>query len=100
LSLHPDIAAVLAGEKRWALVHADNAEVLPRLPDKAVAHVITDPPYSEWVHAQHMVGGGARRNGAARYKDLGFDHLTAECADGVARHVGRLVTLFPVAPHE
>lgn len=41
---------VLEGRERWALECADNAEVLPTLPDKSVAHVITDPPYEAEAH--------------------------------------------------
>ena len=40
-------ASVLSGETRWCLVHADNAAVLPTLPDMSVAHVVTDPPYTQ-----------------------------------------------------
>lgn len=45
--MRPEIAAVLAGESRWTVIHADNAEVLPTLGEKSVAHVITDPPYTQ-----------------------------------------------------
>ena len=44
--MSPEIAAVLAGESRWCVLRADNADVLPTLPPKSVAHVITDPPYT------------------------------------------------------
>lgn len=50
-----EISAVLAGESRWTVIHADNSEVLPALSEKSVAHVITDPPYEAEAHA------GARR---------------------------------------
>ena len=36
---------VIEGRARWCVVEGDNAEVLPTLPEKSVAHVITDPPY-------------------------------------------------------
>lgn len=32
------------------MVHADNRDVLPTLPAKSVAHVITDPPYEAEAH--------------------------------------------------
>jgi site-specific DNA-methyltransferase (adenine-specific) len=48
--LPADIAAVLAGEKRWAVVCADCLDVLPLLPDRSVQHTITDPPYEAEVH--------------------------------------------------
>lgn len=41
------IASVLDGSAKWCVLHADNAEVLPALGDKAVTHVITDPPYTD-----------------------------------------------------
>lgn len=56
-----DIEAVLSGEKRWALIHADNAGVLPTLANKSVAHVITDPPYEAQAHTkQRRVKDGVR----------------------------------------
>lgn len=48
--MSPDIAEVLDGTARWAMVHADNRTVLPTLPAKSVAHVITDPPYEAEAH--------------------------------------------------
>lgn len=41
------IADVLTGRARWCVVEADCLEVLPCLPDAGVAHVITDPPYTQ-----------------------------------------------------
>lgn len=41
---------VLEGRAQWAVICADNAEVLPTLPTKSVAHVITDPPYEAEAH--------------------------------------------------
>lgn len=43
---------VINGGARWCLVHGDNREVLPGLPDGSVAHVITDPPYEAAAHTQ------------------------------------------------
>ena len=45
--MNPDIAAVLAGEKRWCVVQGDCREVLPTIPDGAVDAVVTDIPYGE-----------------------------------------------------
>jgi DNA modification methylase len=39
------VAEVLDGRRRYAVICADNADVLPLLPDRSVDHVITDPPY-------------------------------------------------------
>lgn len=40
-------ADVLEGRARWCVVEGDNREVLPTLPNKSVAHVITDPPFTQ-----------------------------------------------------
>lgn len=47
---------VLEGRAQWCVVHGDNAEVLPTLPAKSVAHVITDPPYDAATHANGLCG--------------------------------------------
>lgn len=47
------IADVLEGLSPWCVIHADNASVLPLIPDKSVAHVITDPPYEAQAHQKH-----------------------------------------------
>lgn len=49
---HREVEEVLSGERRWCLIHADNRDVLPTLPDKSVAHVITDPPYEAEAHTK------------------------------------------------
>src|SRR5678809_1532689 len=84
--------SIISGERRWAVICADNAEILPQLPDKSVAHVITDPPYSDHVHGVHEDnGGGVRRDGKTpRLKDLGFESLSEDCAELVARHTARI----------
>ena len=56
------ILAALGGRWRvetgpgWAMVHGDNREVLPLLPDGSVDHWIGDPPYGERTHTNHRVG--------------------------------------------
>lgn len=52
MSATATIADVLEGRARWCLVEGDNAEVLPTLPAKSVAHVITDPPYETEAHTK------------------------------------------------
>jgi site-specific DNA-methyltransferase (adenine-specific)/site-specific DNA-methyltransferase (cytosine-N4-specific) len=42
-----DIAAVLDGAARWALMQGDCLDVLRALPDSSVDAVVTDPPYAE-----------------------------------------------------
>ena len=51
------VADVLEGRARWCVVEGDCLDVLPTLPDKCVAHVITDPPYEAESHtATRTVG--------------------------------------------
>jgi site-specific DNA-methyltransferase (adenine-specific) len=45
MSATATIQDVLSGAARWCVVEGDCLQVLPTLPDKSVAHVITDPPY-------------------------------------------------------
>lgn len=98
------VADVLEGRARWVLVEGDCLAVLPMLPDRSVGHVITDPPYSDYVHAKGWRGatlgdargdhaGGATSNGAcfARARELGFDAITQEGRGAVARQAARLV---------
>lgn len=95
------IAAVLDDVERFALVHADNADVLPQLAAKSVHHVITDPPYSEWVHEKNrrMLAGtnGKGADGVQRTK-IGFDALTPRemmaAAEQSARVCSRWVLVF------
>lgn len=88
------IEDVLAGCARWAVEHGDNSGVLARLPDKSVAHVITDPPYEAEAHA------GARRQTAehevAEYT-IPFAPITAEQRDGMAREAVRLAAGWTLA---
>jgi len=77
MSLHPDIAAVLAGESDGCIVCGDCREVMADMPDKCVDAVVTDPPWNcgyfgagddvewvqykntlrEWLHASDMCDG-------------------------------------------
>lgn len=81
------------------IYHGDCREVLPSLGQ--VDHVITDPPYSEHVHAKSRRGGadGVPLNGAgkcsassfSRIKEFGFDAMTEALRIEVARNVHHLV---------
>lgn len=53
------IADVLTGRARWSLVEADCLEVMPLLPDRSVAHVITDPPYSRDLYLRFRTNKGS-----------------------------------------
>lgn len=79
---------VLSGRARWTVLEGDCLSILPTLPPKSVAHVITDPPYSEHVHSKQrrvLKGSGGRvakgqRSGRGQVveADLGFVALTPE----------------------
>lgn len=101
------IQDVLEGRARWCVVHGDNREVLPTLPEKSVAHVITDPPYSEHVHGKQrrmLRGSGGRpaadgeQRGEINYVPLGFDALAEDhrgfCAVQFARLTQRWTLTF------
>lgn len=99
---HSTIADVLAGAAQWAVVCADCREVLPTLPDKSVAHVITDPPYEAEAHTAHRrvkrSGSDTGRrwgNGDSReamIEALGFDPITHDDRRRVALEIGRLAS--------
>ena len=83
------IADVLAGRATWALVHADNAEILPTV--ERVDHVISDPPY----HARAMKN--ARSNGETMKQrrdgvvyDFKYAALDEATRRGAAAHFGRV----------
>lgn len=89
------IADVLEGRARWTVLEGDCLAILPTLPPKSVAHVITDPPYSEHVHSKQRRGSSlpdADEFGAciARERDLGFPSITPKEMAGTSRESERL----------
>lgn len=87
------IADVLEGRALWTVLEGDCLAILPTLPPKSVAHVITDPPYSEHVHDVGQVSkdhsertsfGFAAVDGASR----------ASLAAAAARSVQRWSVVF------
>ncbi len=91
------VADVLERRARWALVEGDCRDALALLPDRAVAHVIGDPPYSDHVHAKHMVGAALpdtaeHRCRFRRKKELGFEAIDAETIQAVAAQAARIAT--------
>lgn len=77
------IQSVLAGERKWAVVCADNKDVHAALPNKSVDHVITDPPYSAHVHSNARSGHKFQDERGykcchGRRKEFSFDHITEE----------------------
>jgi len=81
-----DIASVCDGSKRWCVVQADCLEIMRCLPERLVAHVITDPPYSAAVHSRsirrtYLPDVADQPCRKTRAFAFGFDHLTRElCA--------------------
>lgn len=57
------------------IYHGDCREVLPHL--SRVDEVITDPPYSEYVHGKSRRGDDLD-DGISRAKDFGFAAITPE----------------------
>lgn len=87
------------------LWHGDCREVMPTLVASSADHIITDPPYSEKVHAtvrsaKMLANDRGGRYGAdvRRNVDLGFEHLSGElrqfCAAEFARLARRWVLVF------
>lgn len=101
---------VLRGRSRWSVIHGDCARILPMLPSKAVAAVITDPPYSEHVHSKNrrMLRGAGRAaktkaGGKGRYGDVGLvpldfsalkDELRSTCSSEFVRLANRWILAF------
>ena len=99
---------VIEGRSRWCVVEGDNATVLPGLPDKSVAHVITDPPYSEHTHAKVRRGGSIhtpdnetpgkpKRAVISSETVLGFAALAEGEREACAAQFARLVTRWVLA---
>ncbi len=68
---------------------------LALLPKRSVDHVITDPPYSAWVHERSRVPVArtpqCSQRRAVRRRELGFESMTQELRVAVAREWARLV---------
>lgn len=85
-----------SADGRIVLWQGDCREVMAGLADKSVDHVITDPPYSEHVHAKGRKGASLtvnksnQRKVLATERDLGFASLTPEMLATCAEHFARL----------
>lgn len=89
-----EVNDVLEGRARWCVIHGDNADVLPVLPDKSVAHVITDPPYEKQAHTSgRRLNGKVLEDGARAILEapLSFSAITANERSAVASEFSRLV---------
>lgn len=70
------------------IYNADCLDVLPTL--EPVDHVITDPPYSEYVHAKSRRGTDLD-DGISRARDFGFDAVTPAVMSDASMHFAKLV---------
>lgn len=87
------IADVLSGAARWCLTEGDNADVLPTLADKSVAHVITDPPYEAEAHSKGrriLTGNGSGASRGVVSKTIAFDPMTEDGRTFAAGEIARL----------
>ena len=73
-------------DRNVTLYHGDCREILPQIEASDV--VITDPPYSDWVH-EHSRGG--EKGGGSKPRDLGFEPLDPELRLRVALEIARIV---------
>jgi len=70
MSLHPDIAAVLAGDSEGCIVTGDCRTIVPDLPDGCVDCVLADPPYGIPVGAAFVRRAGTViENGSGAYNE-------------------------------
>lgn len=92
--LHEEIRAVLEGRSWWCLVHGDNREVLPTLPDGAIHHTISDPPFEAEAHTlQRRV---KRDGGEMNNEPLSFAALTEDDRRGASEQIARLTRRWAV----
>lgn len=94
------LQAVLSGEVRFCVIHGDNREILKAIPDKAIDHTITDPPYSEHCHSKSRAGanpkplldgnGHLTRCAIDREVDFGFPPISTEEREQMADEIARL----------
>jgi DNA modification methylase len=75
---------------RWTMQSGDCLPWLASLSDKSVDVVITDPPYSEHVHAKSRIGSKESKDGISQNQDLGFVAITPEQMAEAARQFARL----------
>lgn len=86
MSADASIADVLEGRARWSVTTGDCLQILPTLPDKSVAHVITDPPYEAEAHTmQRRVLKGTTSERARGVAEIQTKALTFGAMDEVTR---------------
>lgn len=88
----PEVDEVIAGTRQYAVVCGDSTQILPAMPERAVDHVITDPPYAEKTHAgarsrvntgrsAYAVYGGSEPS--ITFAPMSLEEFLAFCADAV-----------------
>lgn len=95
---------VLSGAARWCVVHGDAVETMRALPDRSVAHVITDPPYEAEAHTlgrrvksgPSLAGGGAS-TGVMLSQPLSFPPLTEAIRSAASAEIARVCSRWIVA---
>ncbi len=70
------------------ILEGDCFDLLKNFKDKSFNHIITDPPYSDWVH-RNMMGN---RKGPPVSRDCGFDFLTDDQRVELCHHACRIAT--------
>ena len=91
---------VIEGRARWCVVHGDNAEVLPTLPAKSVAHTISDPPFEAAAHTLgRRLKGKTLDDGKNEMlkAPLSFPAITTEERIAVAAEIARLTCRWVAA---
>lgn len=83
---------VIEGRARWCVVEGDNATVLPGLPDKSVAHVITDPPYEAESHQKGRRIMNPRTKEVRNAAIVTFAQLDEATRTRIGSEVARLAT--------
>lgn len=96
--LFDQVADVLSGGSRWAVLDCDAADLFALLPDQSVHHLICDPAYSRRVHENART---SRRNKLPdvddhdcrkkRRVEISFEYLKPATRRLVAREAARTV---------
>lgn len=100
MSAEATISDVLEGRARWCVAEGDCMQILPTIPDKAVAHTLTDPPYSANLYARTRTnkGSGLRPNGRPVWKGEREDDKGRSAAQLSDLRIGAIDTILaPVA---
>jgi len=65
----------------------DCREFMAKIPDRAIDHVITDPPYRPIVHRNSRKGS---KNAVSEMKDFGYEPITPKIRSDVTREFARI----------